>query len=73
VSLSTCAWCNGHIPLGPEASNVCETCGRSVWSVPPTTNHAEAMLYARMHESDSNLARCYIALRQKLAESSHDV
>lgn len=26
MSLSTCTKCGGHIPLGPDATNRCETC-----------------------------------------------
>lgn len=31
-------------------------------------NHKEAHLYASMHEDDSNLARCYLALEKRVAE-----
>lgn len=31
MSLSTCAKCGGHIPLGPHASNRCESCGTGVF------------------------------------------
>lgn len=40
MSLSTCEHCGGHIPLGPDASNRCENCGRGVFSSmdgPPPT------------------------------------
>lgn len=30
MSLSECQACGGHIPLGPHASNRCESCGLSV-------------------------------------------
>lgn len=32
MSLSTCNHCGGHIPLGPDASNVCDDCGAHVFS-----------------------------------------
>lgn len=34
MSLSTCEHCGGHIPLGPNASNCCEKCGRGVFNIP---------------------------------------
>lgn len=30
MSLSECLKCGGHIPLGPHASNRCESCGAGV-------------------------------------------
>jgi hypothetical protein len=33
MSLSTCASCGGHIPLGPDATNRCEKCGLHVMDV----------------------------------------
>ncbi len=38
MSLSTCEKCGGHIPLGPAASNRCETCGAGVFDT--TTEEA---------------------------------
>lgn len=35
MSLSTCSKCGGHIPLGPHASNRCESCGAGVFDDPP--------------------------------------
>ena len=32
MSLSECTKCGGHIPLGPDASNVCERCGTGVFA-----------------------------------------
>lgn len=37
MSLSECLWCGGHIPLGPDASNCCEKCGKHVMSAPEKT------------------------------------
>jgi len=34
MSLSTCTKCGGHIPLGPHASNCCESCGAGVFAAP---------------------------------------
>lgn len=34
MSLSTCEHCGGHIPLGPDASNCCEKCGKYIFSSP---------------------------------------
>ena len=31
MSLSECTKCGGRIPLGPDASNVCEQCGAGVF------------------------------------------
>ena len=31
MSLSTCEHCGGHIPLGPDAPNRCEVCGRGIF------------------------------------------
>jgi hypothetical protein len=31
MSLSECQKCGGHIPLGPDASNICEDCGSGVF------------------------------------------
>lgn len=31
MSVSECQKCGGHIPLGPDASNVCEDCGAGVF------------------------------------------
>ena len=31
MSLSTCEHCGGHIPLGPDASNRCESCGLGIF------------------------------------------
>lgn len=35
MSLSECLNCGGHIPLGPNASNRCEKCGRHFWDGTP--------------------------------------
>ena len=52
MSLSTCEHCEGHIPIGPDASNCCEICGAGVFdlagsssAVPPLRGQAmEKML-----------------------------
>ena len=31
MSASICTYCGGHIPLGPDASNLCNGCGRSLY------------------------------------------
>ena len=31
MSLSVCGYCGGHIPLGPDASNRCDKCGRNLY------------------------------------------
>lgn len=39
MSLSTCNHCGGHIPLGPDASNRCESCGRHVFEPLPARTY----------------------------------
>lgn len=34
MTLSTCEHCGGHIPLGIDATNRCEECGKHVFSSP---------------------------------------
>ncbi len=38
MSLSQCPSCGGHIPLGPHASNCCESCGLGVFGTPARTD-----------------------------------
>jgi hypothetical protein len=53
MSLSTCEHCGGHIPLGPDATNRCEKCGRGVFSGPrfPCFEEAERHVIAPVHHA----------------------
>ena len=49
MSLSTCDYCGGHIPLGPCASNRCQECGRSLYcqeSLPPVSGVGDSEIVA---------------------------
>lgn len=52
MSLSTCDHCGGDIPLGPNASNRCETCGEHVFGdslcIPET--ESEEAIKTRLRE-----------------------
>jgi hypothetical protein len=45
MSLSECTKCGGHIPIGPNASNVCEECGAGVFALPDSASTEDAMRY----------------------------
>lgn len=44
MSLSTCDRCGGHIPLGPNASNRCESCGLGVFE--PVSHQPKSCTWA---------------------------
>ena len=49
MSLSVCDYCGGHIPLGPDASNLCNGCGRSLYymeAFPPVAGIDDSELVA---------------------------
>lgn len=49
MSLSTCDYCGGHIPLGPDAPNLCNGCGRHVFecaTLPPIAGINDSELVA---------------------------
>ena len=55
MSLSECVKCGGHIPLGPDASNVCEECGAGVFALPDSVisegnNMSDADFLRWIHE-----------------------
>jgi hypothetical protein len=54
VSLSTCIKCGGHIPLGPDASNRCETCGAGVFADEPSPHASTVHM---LNEAECRLAR----------------
>lgn len=65
MSLSTCEKCGGHIPLGPNATNRCESCGLGVFDAHtdpfPMGHMGEYMLETR-NERDryrATLGRIY--------------
>ena len=63
MSLSTCLHCGGHIPIGPDASNICEVCGKGVFSSPNNESiitELRAKLQAAEAENETlrNIAAC---------------
>ena len=53
MNLSICTFCGGHIPLGPDASNLCDGCGRSLYymeAFPPVAGIDDSELVALRQE-----------------------
>ena len=57
MSLSECLKCGGHIPLGPDASNVCEECGAGVFALPVDLDHMVSFIDVQIKANASAAIR----------------
>jgi hypothetical protein len=55
MSLSECTKCGGNIPLGPDASNVCERCGTGVFALPDSAENDR--MTSRLVECEAEISR----------------
>ena len=73
MSLSTCDRCGGHIPLGPDASNRCESCGLGVFGTMASTGNGVCLRHGGMQFLQTSTGTSWVCVHCQIDSLSERI